>query len=153
MTGDNQPTASDNDQGYYVQIGDAAQTNTNLFYNEAGGTPTILSGTDRANVASNTGVPAIADNLGHSALFTVTRTNATTITLSLSIDGGTAVTGTTTNLRTQFDEIAFSDGFVAVPLNFEIDDVQVNASTVVPEPAGLGLLAAGAGLLLRRRRK
>lgn len=157
VTGENQTTNSDNDTGYYAQIGDAAQATNNLFYNEAGGTTTILSGTDRAVVNASTTVAAIADNAGHGVVFSLTRTSATAVALSLSIDGGAAVTGTAGGtLRTAFDEVAFSNAFVATSMNYAVDDVSVIATSfAIPEPT-TGLAAAGAlvgGMLVRRRRR
>jgi hypothetical protein len=156
VTGDNSG-ASDNDQGYYAQIGDAIQTNTNLLYRESGGTSPILAGIDRAVTTSSDGFAAITDSGPHTGTFSVTRTSPTTIVTSVSVDGGAAVTGSFTTLYTSLDEIAFSDGFTAsasTQLNFEVDDVQVSATSfVAPEPAGFMVLSAcGLGGLLRRRR-
>lgn len=157
VTGDNQPTTSDDDQGYYVQFGNSAQTTNNLFYRESGGTQPILGGVDRANIAASTTVAAITDTASHTASLTLTRTSATAIGLSLSIDGGAAVTGSTSSsLISSFDEIGFTDGFVAAPLNFAIDDVQLTASNfTVPEPGAIGLAAVAgmAGLMRRRQRR
>jgi len=155
VTADGQTSTSDNDKGFYVQIGDAAQTTNNLFYQENGGATSILSGSDRDVVSASSTVPAIADNAVHTVSFTLTR-NASTIGLSLSIDGGTAVTGTSANASiASFDEIAFSNGFATTSMNFAIDDVVVTATNfTVPEPATAGLIALGAvGALARRTRR
>jgi hypothetical protein len=86
--------------------------------------------------------------------FTLTRVNATAISLSLVIDGGTAITGTdtTANLRTSFDEIAFSNGFTNPGLNYAIDNVVISSS--VPEPNTVGIVTAGTlvGAAVTRRR-
>jgi hypothetical protein len=156
VTGDNQ-SASDDDQGYYVQIGTLAQTTNNLFYREGGGISPILGGTDRGAPTASATVPGITDSNGHDARFTVTRTSPTTIGVSLVIDGGAAVTGSFTTLYTSIDEIAFSNGFsasAATQLNFALDDVTFEASNfVVPEPGAVGLAMAGLALLGRRSRR
>ena len=154
VTADGQTATSDDDKGFYVQIGDTAQATNNLFYQENGGTTSILSGGDRTIVTASNTVAGLADNAIHTASLTLTR-NAGTIGLSLSIDGGAAVTGTSSNASiASFDEIAFSNGFATTSMNFAIDDVSVTATNfAVPEPATAGLIALGAvGALARRRR-
>jgi hypothetical protein len=154
VTGDNQIGASDNDQGYYVQIGDADQVVNNLFYRESGGTSPILGGTDRSTGNASAGVAGITDTNAHTAAFSITRTDAATYRLALSIDGGTPVTMNAGTPYTQFDQIAFSNGFGNPAMNFAIDDVRIEATAyAIPEPASLSLAAIGAiGLLARRRR-
>ncbi len=155
VSGDGQTSTSDNDVGYYVQIGDAAHTATDtLFFNENGGTTTILSGTDRSSIAASSLVGGIANNNVHAVLFTLTRSSPTAIGLSLSIDGGTAVTGSSTsNLRTLFDQVSFSNSFVLNPMQYRIDDVEINATSFqVPEPSFVAMAMGVPMLLLRRRR-
>jgi hypothetical protein len=156
VTSDSQ-TTSDNDRGYYVQVGSSgttAPTSTNLFYNEGGTILPILASTDRTNVAASSAGVVINNTNIHTAAFTLTRVNATAISLSLVIDGATAITGTdtTSNFRTSFDEIAFSNGFTNPGLNYAIDNVVITSS--VPEPNTVGIVAAGAlvGAAARRRR-
>jgi hypothetical protein len=157
ITGDGQTTTSDNDLGYYVQFGNAAQTTNNLFFNESGTLTSILSGLDRVNIAASAVPAAITDTVFHTATLILTRSSLTNIGLSLSIDGGTAVTGTTTTLYTSFDELSFSNGFQATNLNYSIDDVVLNASNftaAIPEPSLIGLGVAGVlGCCAFRRRK
>lgn len=151
VTADGQAN-SDNDPGYYVALGFGGTlpaTNA-IFYNETGGIGNILSGTDRAaaTASSNTGTN-INNNSVHTATFSLTR-NASTITLSLVLDGAAPITATSTsNLRTRFDEIAFGGGFSVTGQAYMVDDIVV---THVPEPATMGLAALAAPLLLRRRR-
>lgn len=155
VTANGQTTVSDNDAGYYAQTGVGTTTpgSGNLFYNEGGGTSPIGGGADRAavNTTAGNGV-AINDGNIHSATFTLTRTNATTVSLSVSYDGGTAFIGnSTTNIRTTFNEIAFNDGFVATPVQFAIDNVQVTSS--VPEPGSALLFAFGVAAVAGSRRR
>ena len=60
-------------------------------------------------------------------------------------------TDTTANLRTSFDEIAFSNGFTATGLNYAIDNIAVSSN--VPEPATSSALAIGTLVLGFRRRR
>lgn len=154
VTADNQTAVSDNDVGYYTQVAETAAgpDTSNTLFRENGGTAPILAGTDRLAVTSNLAGFSISDNNSHAAIFTVTRTNATTMTISTNIDSGTARTGTTTtNIVTTFDEFSFSNGFATTALNYALDNVQVTSN--VPEPTSGGLLVMGlAGLTLRRRR-
>jgi hypothetical protein len=155
VTADGQGSTSDNDQGYYIQTGvgtAAAAATNNTFYRENGGVLPILGGTDRAATTASTTGAVINDNLAHTATFTITRGSATNISLSASYDGGTAKTASypTTPYYT-FDEIAFGDGFVASPVQFNVDDVLVTSN--VPEPGTLACLFGGAGLLFVRHRR
>jgi hypothetical protein len=158
VTADN-TTASNDDQGYYVTMGDATQASSTLAYNESGGTSPILGGTDRNPATASAGVTGINDNLGHTVSMTLTRTSATALGMSLVIDGGAPVTTSFSVIYPGFDEIAFSDGFVGTAsgqLNFAVDDVQVTANNVVvPEPMGLGLagVVVAGGMLGRRKRR
>jgi subtilase family serine protease len=155
LTGDNQGSTADDDRGDYFQngVGTTAPASGNTFYNEAGGTTPILGGTDRAVVNATTSGVTINDNLVHTASFTITLLSATSIKLSMVLDGTTTVqtNASTTNIRTTFDEIAFGDGFVASPVQFNIDNIQVTSS--VPEPGSAALLGASSLLLLARRRR
>jgi hypothetical protein len=156
VTADGQGSVSDNDQGYYatIGVGSAAAPGTgNLFFNEGGGTAPIGGGTDRGAITGSGGGVAINDQLVHTALFTLRRTGATTLDLSLSYDGGAAFTGTSSGagIRTTFNEIAFNDGFVASPVQFAVDDVVVTSN--VPEPAtGLMCAFGFTALAVSRRR-
>ncbi|WP_042725203.1 PEP-CTERM sorting domain-containing protein [Chthoniobacter flavus] len=156
LTGDNHGTTADDDLGYYIQngVGTTAPAGGNTFYNEAGGTAPILGGTDRAVINATTSGVAINDDLIHTASFTITLLSATSIKLSMVLDGTTTVqtNASTTNIRTTFDEIAFGDGFVTSPVQFNLDNVQV-VSNVVPEPGSAALLAASSLLLLARCRR
>lgn len=155
VTANGQTAVSDNDSGYYVQTGVGTGTpgSGNLFYNEAGGTSPIGGGGDRVavNTTAGNGV-AINDGNIHSATFTITRTNATTVSLSVSYDGAAAFIGnSTSNIRTAFNEIAFNDGFVTSPVHFAIDNVQVTSS--VPEPGSALLCAFGVAAVAGSRRR
>jgi len=155
LTGDNHAATADDDRGYYMQagVGTTAPAGGNTFYNEGGGTTPILGGTDRVAVNATTNGVTINDNLVHTASFTITLLSATSIKLSMTLDGTTTVqtNASTTSIRTTFDEIAFGDGFVAAPMQFDIDNIQVTSS--VPEPGSAALLAASPLLLLARRRR
>jgi hypothetical protein len=72
--------------------------------------------------------------------------------VSLVVDGGAAITATTTtNIRTTFDEIAFGTGFTTATVSINLDDVTVD---FVPEPGMVGVMAVGAGVMgLGRRRR
>lgn len=152
VTADNQ-VESVNDMGYYVQVGSGgsvAATN-NIFFEETGGTAPILGGIDRSNkVASSTGF-GINDNAIHTASLTLTRTSATVMGLSLTIDGTTITASDTSTLITSFDEIAFANGFSTTGLDFLLDSVVVTSSVPEPSIAGLAVLAFSC-LALRRRR-
>ncbi len=154
VTADNQPTISDNDQGYYVQtgVGTATPGSNNLFYNEASGMTPIGGGTDRAIVTGSGAGIAINDQLVHTALFTIRRTNATTIGLTVTYDGATTFTGNSSaSIRASFSEIGFNDAFVANPVHHAIDDVVVTSS--VPEPATGLMCALGFTALAANRRR
>jgi hypothetical protein len=79
--------------------------------------------------------------------------SASAISLSLTVDGGTPITGTdsTANLRTAFDEIAFTNGFQNPNLNYLLDHVSVSSN--VPEPGTALLLSIGSALACLRRRR
>jgi len=155
VTADAQPSTSDNDRGYLVHVGSGGTvpTATNLFYNEAGGTFPILGGGDRVIVSASAAGATVNDNNLHTASFTLRRASSTSISLSFALDGGTAISGTdsTVNLRTSFDEIAFSNGFTATGLNYAIDNIAVSSN--VPEPATSSALAIGTLVLGFRRRR
>ncbi len=151
ISGDND-TNSDNDRGYYAGLGFSGSTPTTsqIFYNEAGGLSQILSGNDRASItaSANTGTGP-NDNNVHTASLSVKRT-ATAIQLSLVVDGGTPITGSSsTNMRTRFDELAFGGGFTTTGQAYMVDDVVVS---YVPEPALIGLVTLAFPLMARRRR-
>jgi hypothetical protein len=158
VTADGQGSVSDNDQGYYVQtgVGATAPANNNIFFRESGTLSPILGGNDRVSVTANSAGGAINDILAHTASFTITRGAGTNISLSLSYDGGTAITGNFTGASPNtpfytFDEIMFSDGFVANPVHFNIDNVAVVTNVPEPSAAVLGLLAVPF-IAARRRR-
>jgi hypothetical protein len=154
ITGDSQPAVSDNDRGYVVHVGTggSAPTMNNLFWNEAGGTFPILGGGDRQSLPASSAGISISNTSLHTAAFTVRRASATSLSLSLVIDGGTAITATDSgNIRTTFDEIAFSNGFTSTGLDYVIDDIAVSSN--LPEPASLGLFGAAALVLALRRRR
>lgn len=156
---DNGQTTSADDFGYYAAIGSGNQTpaTTSLLFRENGGTDPITAATDRVNlpVTSATGT-GLNDNNVHTALLTLTRASASSVDVSLSIDGGPAYTATDTGtapgtIRTTFDLVAIGTGFGATGLQYAVDDVTV---TGVPEPTAVGLAAIGlAGGLLRRRKR
>jgi hypothetical protein len=155
VTSDSQ-TTSDNDRGYYVQVGSSgtiAPASTNVFYNEGGTILPVLASTDRVNIPASAAGVAINNNNVHTAAFTVTRINTTSISLSLIVDGGVAITGTdsTANIRTSFDEIAFSDGFQNPALNYVLDDIAVGSN--LPEPSSPATATASALILAIRRRR
>lgn len=152
VTGDNQ-TASANDTGYYVQVGSggAATASTNVFYEETGLTSPILGGTDRANKTASSSGFGINDDAIHTASFTLTRTSATVMGLSLSIDGTTITGSDTTTLITSFDEIAFANGFGVTGLDFMLDNVVLTSSVPEPSIAGLSTLALFCLAFSRRR--
>lgn len=149
---------TDNDQGYYGVVGanSAPATGVTLF-NEAGGTSPILGGGDRVGLTTSAAGPAIASgNLDpHTVSLTITRLNTTQIQLSYTFDGTTiTATDSSANLRTSFDQIAFSNGFTTTMAQYNIDDVLLTASnfTPIPEPSVAGLAGIGLlGLLMRRR--
>lgn len=152
VTGDNQ-SASANDAGYYVQVGSggSATASNNVFYEETGLTAPILGGTDRTSkTASSTGF-GINDDAIHTASFTLTRTSATVMGLSLTVDGTTITASDTTTLITSFDEIAIANGFGVTGLDFMLDNVVLTSSVPEPSVAALSLLALSC-LIFRRRR-
>lgn len=159
VTGDNQPSNSNNDQGYYVQtgVGTTAPAYDNTLFREGGTLAPILGGTDRTVLALPMGTFGMSfnDNNAHTVSFTLTRTAGDNISLSLIYDSGTPITYTTTGGGNFFsyNEIAFSNGFGANPVAFNIDNVTV---TTVPEPSAMGLMSLGAvgmlGLVRRRTR-
>jgi len=149
--------ASNDDSGYYSTIGvnfspPAAGA---VLFSESGNLDPILAGTDRTAItASGTG-PSINDTLVHSINLNITLVNSTTMSLSLSFDGGPAITGTTTSLRTSFDGIAISNGFQETPTSYNIDDLLLTATNFspIPEPSVACLWGlATLGWIARRRR-
>lgn len=148
-------TNPNNDTGYYATIGvnGVAPVANNVLWAESGGTSPILAGGDRAAINSAAG-SSLNDALSHTVSMTVTRATATTMNVSFSFDGGTAISGTTNILYTSFDEIAISNGFQAIPTTYNIDDVLLTASnfTPIPEPTVAGLAGLGLLALLKRRR-
>lgn len=155
VTADAQGSVSDFDRGYYTQIGvgATAPVGGNVFFNEAGGTPPILGGGDRAAINATTNGVTVNDNAIHTASFTISLVTATSIKLTMTLDGTTVQTNAdSTNIRTVFDEIVIGDGFVSAPINFNLDSVQVTSN--VPEPGSASLLlASSVALLIKRRRR
>jgi len=149
--------ASSDDSGYYSTIGvgfSPPAAGSVLFY-ESGTLDPILAGTDRTPITASAAGFSINDTLVHTVSLSITLATSTTMALSLSFDGGPAITGTTTSLKTTFDEIAISNGFQEIPTTYNIDDLMLTASnfTPVPEPsiACLWSLAPLAWLARRRR--
>ena len=155
LTADSQPATSDNDRGYLVHVGSGgtAPAANNVFYNEAGGTFPILGGGDRVIVSASSAGVTVNDNNLHTASFTLRRASSTSISLSFALDGGATVTGTdaTANVRTSFDEIAFTNGFTTTGLNYVVDNIAVSSN--VPEPASSAVFAMGILVPGFRRRR
>jgi hypothetical protein len=147
-------TTCDDDRGYCVQAGVLGNpTTTTTLYHERGGTYPILGGGDRDNFTTVAG-PGFSTNAVHTASLKLTRGTGTNVALSLSYDGGSAITATDTSGYFTFDEIAFSDATAPVPLIFNLDNIVVTTN-LVPEPETATFLAiAAAGRLgFSRRRK
>ena len=155
LTADGPVATTDNDRGYYAMVGSAGSLpgSGNVLFVENGGVSPILGGTDRvATTANNNGV-SISDNLVHTVSLTLTRTSLTAMGMSTTIDS-TTTTGSFVTLWTSFDEIGFGNTFAATNTQFNIDNVKVTATSVIPEPSTValcGLAAIGLGLGRRRR--
>lgn len=146
---------ANDDFGYYMQIGASSVPATNnSLYVESGGMGTILSGNDRASITASGAGTSITDQLVHNVSLTITRTTATQMGFSWTIDG-VARTATSNTLMTSFDQISFSNGFTGTVAQYNIDNVLLDATTFipVPEPTALALVSLGAlGFFARRRR-
>jgi hypothetical protein len=147
---------SDNDIGYYAQAGVRSDPATNnMLWHETGGSNPILGGADRANLLTSAVGGNFGDNVVHTASLTLTRNVGNKMSLSLSYDGGGAITATdslTSPLPVfAFDEVGFGNAVGTTSLIFNIDDVSV--ITNVPEPASGCLLAIATAALLGLRRR
>jgi hypothetical protein len=142
---------SDNDFGYLASIGTGTGSGVDLFRETSNGSAGELgTGIDRTSVKTATlSNVSIADQLKHSALFTLTRTVAG-VDLDVSVDGISRATGShNTAPFTTFDEIVMSHN---AAFGYNIDNVLLD----VPEPAAttsLLPLAAAVGLAGRRRQR
>lgn len=157
VTGDGQGNISDFDKGYYTQIGvnSTPPGSGAVFFNEGGGIAPTLGGTDRMAINATTNGLSVNDNAVHTASFTISLVTATSVKLTMTIDGNTVQTNadSTTTVRPIFDEIIFGDGFVSSPVNYNLDNIQVTSN--VPEPGSISLLLASSlalGMVRRRRR-
>lgn len=154
---DGSGSASDNDTGYYVAPGvsGTVPASNSFIFNESGGTSPILAGLDRAALNASAVGANIADTNVHSVSLSLTRDSLTTILISLTIDSNVwTATDNTANLRTSFDEIAFSNGFAATYAQYNLDNLKLTATNFVPipEPAFAGLVGIGVLSFLQRRR-
>jgi len=144
---------ADNDpQGFQIQYDEGTSGVDkfwflNLFKNSAGNYQAVLRGASSTN--------QVLANIDNTAFHTY-RVTVLNDTATLYLDN--ALVGSTTGLRNlATDQFAFGDmtgpGDSSVVVDYlRINDLGAFAPTAVPEPAALGLLAAGGVWSLRRRK-
>lgn len=141
--------AAGDDTGYLAGISTGSYTKGYL-YNEVASDTTFMGGSGSMVIlSSNDSFGAISNNAKHTAVVTVTKTDAG-IQLDTLIDGTSLISGgDTQSLTTIFDEVGFSG--IGAQSSFAIDNVKVEYSPV-PEPATMILIGLGL-LAVRSRRK
>ena len=143
----NGSTAGDDDYSYFVGMSSGASTG--LAIREDNGTSSgFMAGADLVT-DKGSGSYTLNDTAAHNVVFTIARSaTESRRDFSVVIDGVEVATGFDTfNVKANFNEV----GFVSVnrDLDFVVDNIGV---AVIPEPATLGMLAAGIGLIAIRRR-
>ncbi len=130
----------------------ASASGTNVFYENSG--DNILGSTNGLTAVGSpvAGQSIVWGTSTHSFLYSITRNANGSLSVSASIDGNTAATGSLAsplNNNYTFNTIAIGQGSMDVV--YTIDNVLLQTVTV-PEPASALLGSLGCLLLLRRRR-
>ncbi|WFB35758.1 hypothetical protein P3T73_16525 [Kiritimatiellota bacterium B12222] len=153
-TGDNygsiDPSLFTNYGGYRVNtnVGDAAAGHT--YFSERSGTGDGLLSNGMTELTNSENGVNLADDTWYTTLFTLTRTDATTINLSFSLNGVTLTDTDTTADTFTFDTLAFYEGNVTTATF--VDNVLITTA-VIPEPTTLTLMVGALlfGLYFKRR--
>jgi hypothetical protein len=116
------------------------------------GTSIIQATTTGIGVASTNSADQLADFLSHHFEMTLTR-NGTGLLVSLQKDSNTPISNTDATPTTFiFDEVALGLRSNAA-MDVRFDNIAVEYTPAVPEPASVGLVSLVATSLIRRRRK
>ena len=143
-------TETNPDSGYLDDFGAGGSTGDAGWGKESGGTDAILGGDGSAAIPNTGTQPSdINDTAAHHVLCRLTLDLSGTLTLATFLDGQQIDSATDASPFTSFNEVGFRlTGGAAV----DYDNIVV----IVPEPAPVWLVLAGAGLLalvrLRPRR-
>ena len=148
-------TVYSDDVGYNARVDDGADasnsTSMDVTRDDSSDTAAILQATTTGlGISSTNSVNQMSDANYHHFVLSLTR-SGTGIAISLQKDSNAAITGTDASpTGFTFDEVALGVRSNAA-MDLRFDNVQLAYTAAAPEPASLGLLACGAGLLLRRR--
>ncbi len=129
-------SATRNDDGYWAQTGyGSVAGNTGIIREEGDGTSLMMRGSDISQVGAAEAY-AINDNLKHTGILEITRTNTNELTIRMIITD--AVGNELINLvRTESNPVTFTFdqivlGMNANELDFNVDNVLVGAGTSTP---------------------
>ena len=150
-TGNGSIEQDDNGYGFSTNPGLDAADGTRIAEEAADPGNSILGGPAPGgfNFIGSAGASVESGTTMHSALFTMTRNLDGSLSMTASIDGGTAATATTgtSPFTYTFNEVGFGQG--SFNGSYSIDNVVID---VVPEPSAALLSVLGALALFRRRR-
>ncbi len=145
---DNGTTNSDDDSGYFVNVGTGTKGSSLLVYKEVGNSYGILGGSDLTSLSGNGGFAVSNTGGDYSFTFGIERTDDKTLVFTV-FQGNTLLLTTTNSsgIYTNFDEIAIS---ALTGSAHNLDNVKLE---FVPEPSAIGLLAISSVAFLYARKR
>lgn len=146
------PTVS-NDDGYFIRFATDGNhgANSGIYVEDGDGSHNVLlTGGDTTKLSTGTiTTPAALGTSSHSVLFEISRSSASAVDLTFSVDGIVVSSVTdTTSLFTTFDHAVLGLGSVTQDVRF--DNINV---AVIPEPSAFAALGAVALLAFGLKRR